>query len=398
MLSGKKILLGVTGGIAAYKSASLVRLLIKEGASVQVIMTPSSKNFITPLTLSTLSNNPVFSSFSDNESGEWNSHVELALWADLFVIAPATANTLAKMATGICDNLLLATYFSAKSKVFIAPAMDLDMFLHPVITKNISQLEDLNHQIIKPTHGELASGLVGEGRMEEPEEIVNQIKDYFDNSLVLSKKKVLITAGPTYEKIDPVRFIGNNSSGKMGVELAETALRLGAEVTLIIGPSSVKSHSDITRIDVVSAQEMYESVHQHNLDSDIIIMSAAVADYSPVTTHQSKLKKKDTSLKIDLKPTKDILKAVGEIKKDNQILVGFALETNNELANAKDKLLHKKLDLIVLNSLNDKGAGFAVNTNKVTLIDRNNIVEEFELKSKADVAKDVFNKILSLLH
>ena len=398
MLSGKKILLGVTGGIAAYKSASLVRLLIKEGASVQVIMTPSSKNFITPLTLSTLSNNPVFSSFSDNESGEWNSHVELALWADLFVIAPATANTLAKMATGICDNLLLATYFSAKSKVFIAPAMDLDMFLHPVITKNISQLEDLNHQIIKPTHGELASGLVGEGRMEQPEEIVNQIKDYFDNSLVLSKKKVLITAGPTYEKIDPVRFIGNNSSGKMGVELAETALRLGAEVTLIIGPSSVKSHSDITRIDVVSAQEMYESVHQHNLDSDIIIMSAAVADYSPVTTHQSKLKKKDTSLKIDLKPTKDILKAVGEIKKDNQILVGFALETNNELENAKDKLLHKKLDLIVLNSLNDKGAGFAVNTNKVTLIDRNNIVEEFELKSKADVAKDVFNKILSLLH
>mgnify|MGYP003658544375 CR=1 FL=1 len=397
MLSGKNILLGVTGGIAAYKSASLVRLLIKEGASVKVIMTPSSKEFITPLTLSTLSNNPVYSNFSNNNSGEWNSHVDLALWSDLIIIAPVTANTLAKMATGVCDNLLLATYFSAKSKIFIAPAMDLDMFLHPVTSLNISKLKKLNHQIINPTHGELASGLVGEGRMEEPEEIVNQVKDYFINSDALIKKKVLITAGPTHENIDPVRFVGNNSSGRMGVELAERAIKLGAEVTLIIGPSAIETHPTIKRVDVVSADEMYNAVHENVDEAEIIIMSAAVADYTPVTIHQSKLKKKEDSLTVSLKPTKDILKSVGDIKKENQILIGFALETDNEIENAKNKLIRKNLDAIILNSLNDEGAGFAVATNKISIIDNNNKIEEFELKSKYEVAKDVFNKIISLL-
>ena len=396
MLSGKNILLGVTGGIAAYKIASFVRLLKKEGALVKIIMTPSSFDFITPLTLSTLSNNPVYSSFSDANSGEWNSHVELALWADLFVIAPATANTIAKMVSGVCDNLLLATYFSAKSDVLIAPAMDLDMFLHPVTTANISKLKELHH-IINPTHGELASGLIGEGRMEEPEEILKHVKDYFTVSKSLSKKKILITAGPTHEKIDPVRFIGNNSSGKMGVELAERALKLGAEVTLVIGPSEINTNSAIKRIDVVSAEEMYHAVHHHVNDADVIIMSAAVADYTPANTSQSKLKKKDSVLEIALKPTKDILKSVGELKKENQLLIGFALETDNELSNAKDKLKRKKLDAIVLNSLNDKGAGFAVPTNKITIIDKNNKTEEFELKSKAEVAVDIFNKIISLL-
>jgi len=396
MLSGKNILLGVTGGIAAYKIASFVRLLKKEGALVKIIMTPSSFDFITPLTLSTLSNNPVYSSFSDANSGEWNSHVELALWADLFVIAPATANTIAKMVSGVCDNLLLATYFSAKSDVLIAPAMDLDMFLHPVTTANISKLKELHH-IINPTHGELASGLIGEGRMEEPEEILKHVKDYFTVSKSLSKKKILITAGPTHEKIDPVRFIGNNSSGKMGVELAERALKLGAEVTLVIGPSEINTNSAIKRIDVVSAEEMYHAVHHYVNDADVIIMSAAVADYTPANTSQSKLKKKDSVLEIALKPTKDILKSVGELKKENQLLIGFALETDNELSNAKDKLKRKKLDAIVLNSLNDKGAGFAVPTNKITIIDKNNKTEEFELKSKAEVAVDIFNKIISLL-
>ena len=396
MLSGKNILLGITGGIAAYKTASLVRLLKKEGALVQVIMTPSSKEFITPLTLSTLSNNPVLSSFSDSNSGKWNSHVDLALWADLFIIAPATANTIAKMVSGVCDNLLLATYFSSKSDILIAPAMDLDMFLHPVVTANLASLKKIHH-IINPTHGELASGLVGEGRMEEPEEIARHIKAYFDSPKILSKKKVLITAGPTHEKIDPVRFIGNNSSGKMGVYLAERALKLGAEVSLVIGPSDEESHPNIKRIDVVSASDMYEAVHQEVESSDIIIMSAAVADYTPEITNTSKIKKEDATLSVSLKPTKDILKSVGEIKKEKQLLIGFALETDNELENAKNKLKRKKLDAIVLNSLNDKGAGFANSTNKITIIDKNNNIEQFELKPKAEVAVDIFNKIISLL-
>jgi phosphopantothenoylcysteine decarboxylase/phosphopantothenate--cysteine ligase len=399
MLSGKNILIGVTGGIAAYKSAFLIRLLIKEGANVKVVATPSALQFVTPLTLSTLSNNPVYSQFSNSNTGEWNSHVDLALWSDLFVIAPATANTIAKMANGICDNLLLATYFSSKSKVIVAPAMDLDMYLHPTVKNNISKLESFNNQIIKPTSGELASGLVGEGRMDEPENIFTVISDYFSNSdNLLSKKKVLITAGPTHENIDPVRFIGNRSSGKMGVELAERALKFGAEVTLIIGPSFIESSKAINRIDVSSAKEMYNAVHTNVGNADIIVMSAAVADYTPAHTHTSKLKKQDNVLEIKLIPTQDILKSVGKIKKHNQLLVGFALESDNELENAKKKLVSKHLDLIVLNSLNDKGAGFESETNKITIIDKNNKVDEYELKSKSKVATDIFNKIISLLN
>lgn len=396
MLSGKKILVGVTGGIAAYKTATLIRLLKKEGAHVKVIMTPSSKNFITPLTLSTLSNNPVYSQFSDNLTGEWSSHVELALWADLFVVAPATANTIAKMATGVCDNLLLTTYFSLKTKTLIAPAMDLDMYLHPTVKENISKLEVFGNRIIAPGNGELASGLIGEGRMEEPENILSQITDYFSTKKKLSKKKVLITAGATREQIDPVRFISNKSTGEMGVELAEEALSLGAEVILVIGPSSFNSSEGIKRIDVVSAKEMYEAVHDNIKDADIIVMSAAVADYTPEKINPSKIKKQDNALNIKLSPTKDILHSIGKIKTKNQILVGFALETDNEVENATSKLKRKNLDLIVLNSLNDKGAGFGGGTNKITIIGNNNKLSNYELKSKSEVAKDIFNKILSL--
>ena len=396
MLSGKKILVGITGGIAAYKTAFLVRLLKKEGAHVKVIMTPSAKDFITPLTLSTLSGHPVYSKFSEESTGEWNNHVELALWADLFVIAPATANTIAKMASGICDNLLLATYFSLKTKTIVAPAMDLDMYQHPTVKENILQLKSFGNEVIDAVNGELASGLIGEGRMEEPEHIVSRIIEYFSASKKLSKKKVLITAGATREQIDPVRFISNKSTGKMGVELAEQALKWGAEVTLVIGPSQHQTSEAIKRVDVISAQEMYDAVHQYAKDADIIIMSAAVADYTPEQTSSSKIKKQNNALEIKLSPTKDILKSVGQIKKEGQLLVGFALETDNEIENATSKLKRKKLDLIVLNSLNDKGAGFGGDTNKITMIDRNNNLSHYELKSKADVALDIFNKILSL--
>lgn len=397
MLKGKNILLGITGGIAAYKTLSLIRDLKKQHAQVKVILTPDAKSFVTPLTVSTLSGNPVFSSFFNSSAGEWSNHVELAAWADLFVIAPATANTLAKMANGICDNLLLATYLSAKSKVMIAPAMDLDMYQHPTTSKNLKLLTDMGHIVIDATEGELASGLVGKGRMEEPEKIMDAIQLHFDATALLKGKKVLITGGPTYEQIDPVRFIGNHSSGKMGAALAERASELGAEVTLIMGPSSCITSEKIMRKDVLSAEEMYQNVHEDLDKYDIIIMSAAVADYTPKITATEKIKKKDASMSIDLQPTKDILKSVGALKKPNQLLVGFALETSDEETHAKQKLKRKNLDLIVLNSLRDDKAGFGYATNKVTLIDKHNKMEHYQLKSKSEVAVDIFNKIISLL-
>ena len=397
MVKGKNILLGVSGGIASYKTTILVRLLKKAGANVKIVMTPAAKEFITPLTLATLSENPVFSEFSNKTNGEWNSHVELGLWADVFIVAPATANTLAKMANGICDNLLLATYLSAKCPIFIAPAMDLDMYKHPTTAKNITSLKSFGYHIIDATEGELASGLVGKGRMEEPEKIVEILNTFFNQNLPLENKKVLITAGPTYEQIDPVRFIGNNSSGKMGLELAKQAKKLGAEVTLVIGPNHLQIEENISIIKVKSADEMYLAVHQCVKKVDVVIMSAAVADFKPKKVSIQKIKKNNTDLVVELEPTKDILKSVGEIKKRNQLLVGFALESNNELENAKAKLKSKNLDLIVLNSLNDKGAGFELDTNQITLIDKNNKVEKFELKSKSAVAVDIFNKIVSLL-
>ncbi|MCB9173656.1 MAG: bifunctional phosphopantothenoylcysteine decarboxylase/phosphopantothenate--cysteine ligase CoaBC [Flavobacteriales bacterium] len=397
MLKGKNILLGISGGIASYKIATLTRLLKKSGANIKVVMTPAAKEFITPLTLSTLSENPVYSSFADKQTGEWNSHVELGLWADVMVVAPATANTIAKMANGICDNLLLATYLSAKCPVFVAPAMDLDMYLHPTTTKNINTLKEFGYTIIDAVDGELASGLVGKGRMEEPEKIAELLRDFFKSEQLLKGKKVLITAGPTYEQIDPVRFIGNNSSGKMGVELAKKALDLGADVTLVIGPNKQVKVDGINWIDVKSAEEMYNQVHKHVKKADIVIMSAAVADFKPKKVSKQKIKKNNADLIIDLEPTQDILKSVGNIKTKNQLLVGFALESNNELENAKTKLKSKNLDLIVLNSLNDKGAGFEFDTNKVSIIDNSNKVDKFELKSKSEVAHDIFNKIVSLL-
>ena len=395
VLSGKNILLGVTAGIAAYKTTYLVRLFIKAGANVQVIMTPASKDFVTPLTLSTLSKNPVHSTFYDkeDENEQWNSHVDFGLWADIMLIAPATANTLSKMANGICDNLLMATYLSAKSKVYFAPAMDLDMYKHKTTHQNIKKLQSFGNIFIPPSSGELASGLEGEGRMAEPEDIVTFIENDIISRLPLKDKKVLITAGPTYEAIDPVRFIGNHSSGKMGFALAHHAAELGAEVTLITGPSNENIiNSSIKRIDIVSAENMYNAAHQYFNDSDIVIFAAAVADYTPKVIATQKMKKKDTSLSIELQPTKDILASVGKIKKD-QFLVGFALETNDELKNAISKLKSKNLDLIVLNSLQDKGAGFKTDTNKITLIDKNENITSFELKSKTEVAQDIFNEI-----
>ena len=400
ILSGKNILLGVSAGIAAYKTASLVRLFVKAGANVKVVMTPASKEFITPLTLSTLSKNPVFSSFTseDDENSVWNSHVDLGLWADLMIIAPATANTLAKMANGVCDNLLLATYLSAKCPVYFAPAMDLDMYKHPSTTRSFDILKSFDNIMIPATSGELASGLVGEGRMAEPEDIVAFIEKDILNKLPLKGKKVLITAGPTYEAIDPVRFIGNHSSGKMGFEIAKASANLGAEVVLITGPThQTVSHSFIKVIPVVSAQDMYDAVHAHFKNSNIAILSAAVADYKPKEVASQKIKKTDNTLTLELEKTKDILASLGAIKKQ-QYLVGFALETNNELENAKAKLKTKNLNLIVLNSLNDKGAGFKTETNKVTFIDDKEHVSKFQLKTKTDVAKDLLNEIIKQLN
>jgi len=395
ILSGKKVLLGITAGIAAYKSASLVRLFIKAGANVKVVMTPASKDFITPLTLSTLSNNEVHSSFIDKEEDDavWNSHVELGLWADLIIIAPATANTMSKMANGVCDNLLLAVYLSAKCPVYFAPAMDLDMYKHPTTRRNLKILNSFGNIIIPATKGELASGLVGEGRMAEPEDIIEFIENDILNSLPLKGKKFVITAGPTYEAIDPVRYIGNHSSGKMGFEIAKAASNLGAEVRLISGPTHEKvGNYSISITLVTSAEDMYRETLKVFDSADVAILSAAVSDYRPENISKSKIKKSEKTLTLQLVKTTDILASLGKIKKD-QFLVGFALETNNELENAKSKLVNKNLDLIILNSLNDEGAGFAVDTNKVTFIDRHNNITKFDLKSKKEVAKDLLNVI-----
>ena len=400
VLSSKNILLGVTAGIAAYKTAHLVRLFIKAGANVKVVMTPASKEFVTPLTLSTLSKNPVVSSFYDkeDENEQWNSHVDLGLWADYMVVAPATANTLSKMANGVCDNLLLATYLSAKCNVYFAPAMDLDMYQHPTTKQSVDKLQSFGNVFIPPSSGELASGLVGEGRMEEPENIVSFIENDIIRGLPLFNKQVLITAGPTYEAIDPVRFIGNHSSGKMGFELAKSAANLGAKVYLITGPSNEKvNHSLIQRIDVVSAEEMYTEVHKLYSFVDIAMLSAAVADYKPSVVSSIKIKKAENTMTIELEKTHDILASLGKIK-IAQFLVGFALETNNEIENATIKLKKKNLDLIVLNSLQDKGAGFKKETNKVTIIDKFEKISEFSLKSKAAVATDIFNEILNKIY
>ncbi len=396
VLSGKKILLGISGGIAAYKTAHLVRLFIKNGAEVQVVMTPAAKDFITPLTLSTLSKREVFSGFynEENENAKWNNHVELALWADLMVIAPATANTLSKMAQGSCDNLLLATYLSAKCPVYFAPAMDLDMYKHPSTSSNFNTLKDFGNHIIPAESGELASGLSGEGRMAEPENIVRFIEKHIENQLPLKGKKILITAGPTYEAIDPVRFIGNHSSGKMGFAIAEYAASLGAKVYLISGPTHIGvTNESILVTNVVSAQQMFDKVLALFDTMDIVIAAAAVADYRPKVVAKQKIKKNDGTLTIELEKTKDILATIGKQKK-NQFLVGFALETENEFENAKLKIQKKNLNLIVLNSLNDKGAGFAGDTNKVTFINQDFSFVNKELKSKNEVAKDIINYII----
>jgi phosphopantothenoylcysteine decarboxylase/phosphopantothenate--cysteine ligase len=396
ILSGKNILLGVSAGIAAYKTASLVRLFIKSGANVKVVMTPKSKEFITPLTLSALSKNPVHSSFTheEDDNAVWNSHVDLGLWADVFVIAPATANTMSKMANGVCDNLLLATYLSAKCPVYFAPAMDLDMYKHPTTLHSFQILESFGNTIIPATSGELASGLIGEGRMAEPEDIVAFIESDILKTLPLKGKRVLITAGPTYEAIDPVRFIGNHSSGKMGFEIAKASANLGAQVILVTGPTHEKvSHAFIQTVSVLSAEDMYNACHEHYKSVDVAILSAAVADYRPKQIATQKIKKTDSTLTLELEKTKDILASLGAIK-EHQFLVGFALETNDEVKNAKGKLKKKNLNLIVLNSLNDKGAGFKTETNKVTFIDTNDNITEFPLKSKTEVANDLLHEII----
>lgn len=401
VLNGKKILLGISGGIAAYKTASLVRLFIKAGAHVQVIMTPASKDFITPLTLSTLSKNPVHSTFYNQEeenNGTWNNHVELALWADLMLIAPATANTLSKMANGTCDNLLMAVYLSAKCPVYFAPAMDLDMYKHPTTIANLSTLAQFGNTMIPAENGELASGLSGEGRMAEPENIIAFLEADLESKLPLKGKKILITAGPTYEAIDPVRFIGNHSSGKMGFDIALSAANLGASVILVSGPTNCKVHNSLIEvIPVVSAQEMYDACHEHYADVDVAIAAAAVADYKPKNVATQKIKKAADEFTIELERTKDILASFGANKK-NQFLIGFALETENEIENAKLKIQKKNLDLIVLNSLQDKGAGFGKDTNKITFIDKSFHIEPMELKSKEAVADDILNKVIAFFY
>ena len=389
------IVLGVTAGIAAYKTPQLVRLLTKKGYNVRVILTENAKEFVTHHTLSTVSKNPVLTSFSSPE-GDWHSHVELALWADVMLIAPATANTIAKMAHGVCDNLLLATYFSAKAPVFIAPAMDLDMYAHPTVTENLAKLKSFGNHIIPATYGELASGLVGQGRMAEPEDIVLFLENALTENLPFKGKKILITAGPTYEAIDPVRFIGNFSSGKMGIAIANEAVQQGAEVHLVLGPSSEKNiHSQIHLHRVLSAQQMYEAAVTEFPTCDIAILAAAVADYTPETVASEKIKKKGGNLSLTLVPTVDILASLGKIK-TTQTLIGFALETENEVANAQTKLEKKNLNGIVLNSLRDTGAGFGTDTNKVTFITKET-QNSFPLKSKEEVAKDILAQIFGIL-
>lgn len=402
ILNGKNILLGISGGIAAYKSPFLVRLLIKSGANVQVIMTPSAKDFVTPLTLSTLSNNPVLSDFfsKDNQNELWNNHVELGLWADYFIIAPATANTLSKMASARADNLLIATYLSAKCPVYFAPAMDLDMHKNKANQININKLVEFGNLHIPVNSGFLASGLEGEGRMQEPREIIDFISSNILKEMKFFKKKILITAGPTYEKIDSVRFIGNFSSGKMGFSLAQTAAKLGAEVYLITGPTSLNvTNSRIEIFNVTSADEMYNITNELFPKVDIAILSAAVSDYKPKQFVNHKIKKEiNSDLNIELVSNVDILNHLGKIKKENQLLIGFALESDNEIDNAKKKLNNKNLDAVVLNSLNDKGAGFNSDTNKITFINNKNEIIKFNLKSKLEVSKDIFNEIIKLVH
>ena len=399
VLSGKKILLGVTGGIAAYKTANLVRLLIKLDCTVKVVMTRSAKDFVTPLTLSTLSKNPVLSTFTTDEDDElWNNHVELGLWADLFLICPATANTLSKMSNGNCDNLLIATYLSAKCKVYFAPAMDLDMYKHESTKLSIEKLISYGNILIPPESGELASGLVGEGRMAKPENIVAFIEKDLSINLPLSGKTFLITAGPTFEPIDPVRFIGNHSSGKMGFELAETASNLGANVILISGPTNEKLKSKSIQLKLItSSDQMFEEVVNKYSIADVVIMSAAVADFKPKSISNRKLKKSNQNLSIEVEKTKDILYHLGKTK-TNQLLIGFSLETDNEIENAKSKLINKNLDLIILNSLNDKGAGFGFDTNKVSIISKENKIINFPLKHKKAVSLDIINNIIELIN
>lgn len=397
MLKNKNIILGVCGSIAAYKSAFLVRLLVKAGANVKVILTPDGANFITPLTLATLSKNSVYTQYFEEETGVWSNHVELGLWADLIIIAPISANTLAKLATGICDNLLTAVYLSAKCPVYVAPAMDLDMWKHESTQNNISKILSFGNIVISPVSGELASGLFGEGRMAEPEEIISFLDDSIKKSMPLYGKSVMVTAGPTYEAIDPVRFIGNHSSGKMGFALADELAQLGADVTLIAGPSALKANQSLKRIDVVSAAEMFNACSSIFPETDITVMCAAVADYRPKTVATQKIKKQDSEFVLELEKTVDILASLGKAKKDNQILVGFALETNDEENYAKGKLEKKNLDLIVLNSLNDKGAGFKSDTNKITIFNKALERTVFETKSKTEVAKDICAAILKII-
>jgi len=398
MLAGKKILLGVTGSIAAYKAAVLTRLLVKSGAEVRVLMTPSSKDFITPLTLSTLSKNPALSEFQNDSTGQWNNHVELGLWAEVFVIAPASANTLAKMASGICDNLLMATYLSARCPVFFAPAMDLDMLKHESTVSNIEKLQSFGNLLVSPAHGELASGLTGFGRMAEPEEIMDVLTQHFSQSNILKGKNILVTAGPTYEAIDPVRFIGNHSSGKMGYAIAEAFAKLGATVTLVSGPTNQKlTNPSVKVIKTISASEMCEACVKYFPFSDIAVLSAAVADYRPSSVASQKIKKSGSTLTLELIQTEDIAATLGKMKKPGQLIAGFALETENEKANAEKKLFSKNFDLIIINSLNDPGAGFAADTNKIGILDRQNRMKEFPLKPKKEVARDIINAIIENL-
>ncbi len=397
-MKGKRILLGISGGIAAYKCCALVRLMVKAGAHVQVILTPDAAAFVSPLTLSVLSKNPVLSTFSNND-GVWNNHVDIALQTDLFIIAPATANTIGKMANGLCDNLLLATYLSAKCMVIFAPAMDLDMHEHPSVKQNIKQLISFGNHLIPAENGELASGLTGTGRMAEPETIMQHIANYFDGDQKLKGKQVLVTAGPTYEAIDPVRYIGNHSTGKMGLAIAHSFAAQGAEVVLICGPgvSQLSSSTHINRIDVISALEMHKACIQHFKRADITIMSAAVADYRPAQSATQKIKKKGDILNLELVKNSDILQDLGTKKTSKQLLIGFALETQNELAHAKEKLKRKNLDMIVLNSLNDKGAGFGTDTNKVTFIYKSKKSKALPLITKLEVANELVLEVIKFL-
>lgn len=399
MLQGKHIILGITGSIAAYKAAYIIRGLVKKGAEVQVVITPSGKEFITPLTLATLSCHPVISEFFSNRDGTWNSHVDLGLWADAMLIAPATASTIGKMANGIADNMLVTTYLSCKAPVFVAPAMDLDMFAHPSTQQNLERLRAFGNRIIEPTSGELASHLVGKGRMEEPDKIIQVLEDFFSERQELRGKKIVITAGPTYEKIDPVRFIGNYSSGKMGFALAEACAARGAEVSLVSGPVALSvRHPGIHRIDVESAEEMYQATVEAFRESDAAILCAAVADYRPETRAEQKIKReKEQELLLRLVANKDIAAALGGQKRKGQVLVGFALETQDGIQHAADKLERKNLDFIVLNSLSDPGAGFRCDTNKVSILDRSGQVMEYPLKSKLEVAEDIVNKLVGYL-